>query len=122
MKFPDIGLSRALLGVVFLLACSDVTSPEEARKKENPTPPPATEPPSAPSPPVPGGSNPIAGATFWVSPTSNARTQASEWRASRPADAEQMDKIANQPQASWFGDWNSNVESAVNSYVGTVVA
>jgi endoglucanase len=121
MTYPRIGLSRAFLSAMFLVACSDVTSPD-ARRKENPTEPPATEPVSAPSPPVPVGSNPIAGATFWVSPTSNARTQADEWRAGRPADAAQMDKIANQPQASWFGDWTSNVESSVDSYVSTVRA
>src|SRR5687767_15896035 len=104
MTYPKIGLSRAFLSAMFLVACSDVSSPD-ARNKENPTEPPATEPVTAPSPPVPVGSNPIAGATFWVSPISNARTQADEWRASRPTAAAQMDKIANQPPASWFGDW-----------------
>jgi endoglucanase len=121
MTYPKIGLSRALLSAVFLLACSDVTSPD-ARKKDSSTPPPATEPAPAPSPPVPVGSNPIAGATFWVSPTSRAREQANEWRATRPADAVHMDKIANNSQATWFGDWNANVESAVSSHVGTVTA
>ena len=117
-----IGLSRALLSVMFLVACSDVTSPEEARKTGTTTPPPEAEPAPVPSPPVPVGPNPIAGATFWVSPDSKARDQANEWRASRPDDAAQMDKIANNSQARWFGDWSSNVESSVNSFVGKVAA
>lgn len=115
-------LSPALLGAVFLLACSDVTSPEEARKRGRPTPAPEAEPTPAPSPPVPVGSNPISGARFWVSPDSRAREQANQWREGRPADAAQMDKIANNPQASWFGDWSGNVESSVYSYVSAVAA
>jgi len=121
MTYPKIGLSRAFLSAMFLIACSDVTSPD-ARKKDNSTPPPATEPAPAPSPPVPVGSNPIGGATFWVSPTSRAREQANEWRASRPADAAHMDKIANNSQAAWFGDWSANVESSVSNHVGAVEA
>lgn len=122
MTYPKIGLSRALLGAVFLVACSDVTSPEEARKKGTPTPAPETEPPPVTSPPVPVGSNPIAGATFWVSPDSRARETANEWRASRPTDAAQLDKIANNSQARWFGDWSGDVEGAVNSFVSTVAS
>jgi endoglucanase len=56
--------------------------------------------------------NPIAGARFWVDPSSDARHTADAWRASRPADAAQLDKVASQSQARWFGDWNSTSEIA----------
>jgi endoglucanase len=115
-------VSRALLGVLFLIACSDVTSPEEARNKGTTPSGPETEPPLSPAPPIPVGSNPIAGATFWVSPNSRAQDQANEWRESRPADAAQIDKIARNPHSGWFGDWSANVESAVDSYVTTAAA
>ena len=35
-------------------------------------------------------SNPFAGAKWFVDPSSNARTQASAWRLTRPADAAQI--------------------------------
>jgi endoglucanase len=35
----------------------------------------------------------------------------------RPADAAVMDKIAAQPQAAWFGDWNDNVRADVAAEV-----
>lgn len=114
--------SRALLCALFLIACSDVTSPEEARNKGAAPSAPEIEPPSTPAPPVPVGSNPIAGATFWVSPTSHARDQANEWRETRPADAAQIDKIAGNAHAKWFGEWSGNVESSVDDYVSTVTA
>ena len=64
--------------------------------------------------------NPIAGASFWIDPYSNAKNQADAWRSTRPADAAQMDKIASHSQAQWFGSWNGDIYSAVNSAVTTV--
>jgi endoglucanase len=66
--------------------------------------------------------NPFANTTFYVDPYSEAQQQADAWRATRPADAAQMDKVARQAQAYWFGDWNPDVKSAVNSRVTTIVA
>jgi endoglucanase len=66
--------------------------------------------------------NPFAGARWYVDPNSNARRQANAWRSSRPADAAQMDKIAAQPQADWFGEWSGNVRSAVSRRVATIRA
>lgn len=43
--------------------------------------------------------NPLAGATWFVDPGSNARRQADTWRASRPADAAAIEQIAGQAQA-----------------------
>jgi endoglucanase len=71
-----------------------------------------------------GTANPIAGARFWVDPASDARKTADAWRASRPDDAAQLDKIASQPQARWLGDWNatSEVASEVDDATTTMLA
>ena len=66
--------------------------------------------------------NPFAGAKWFIDPNSNAHRQADAWRLSRPADAAQMDKIAGQPQADWFGDWSGDIQSAVSNRVTQVTA
>jgi hypothetical protein len=60
------------------------------------------------------GTSPLAGLKWYVDPNSNAAEQAAAWRPTRPADAAQMDKIAAQSQAYWFGNWNSDVASAAD--------
>ena len=75
----------------------------------------ATEPP----PPAMSG-DPFDGAKLYVDPNSSAKRQANDWRVSRPADAAQMDKIAAQPDADWFGDWSGDVMAAVDSRVTTI--
>lgn len=60
-------------------------------------------------------SNPFAAASFFVDPNSNAMKTANGWRALRPVDAAEMDKIAMQPQADWFGSWHSDIYQAVNA-------
>jgi len=83
-----------------------------------PTPPPLSAPPSGPE------SNPFAGARFYVNPNSNAAQTEAAWRSSgRSADANAMAKIANNPQATWFGDWNGSdpyaaVHNAVSQAAG----
>ncbi len=67
-------------------------------------------------------SNPSVGAKWYIDPNSNARKQADAWRATRPEDAAQMDKIAGQPSADWFGDWNGDIYNAVNNRVSTITA
>jgi endoglucanase len=57
--------------------------------------------------------NPLGGLKFFVNQNSNAKQTADSWRASRPADASEMDKIANSPEAIWLGGWNANVQSDV---------
>jgi endoglucanase len=66
--------------------------------------------------------NPFAGARWYIDPSSNARRQANAWRSSRPADAAQMDKVAAQPQADWFGEWSGDVRSSVSGRVATIRA
>src|ERR1044071_1598379 len=83
------------------------------------TVPPADEPATAVS-----SANPLASFTFYIDQASKARKTADAWRATRPTDADQMDKIASQPMAKWFGSWNStasirsDVANAVSAIAG----
>lgn len=51
--------------------------------------------------------DPFAGRHLYVDPKSSAAQAAEGLRQSNPHDAAEIDKIAGQPQADWFGDWNS---------------
>jgi endoglucanase len=70
-------------------------------------------PKAAPRP----GENPFAGAAFYVDHQSNAARQVETWRTSHPDDAAAIEKIASQPKADWFGDWNPNIELAADQRV-----
>ena len=90
----------------------------------------------APTPPLPAGgslltaspaaglagANPLAGKNFYLEPSSKARSQAAAWRATRPDDAAQMDKIANTPQTTWLGGESKNVEGDVHNKVAAAKA
>lgn len=119
-SFPAPG-ARILSALVLLVAsaacagdASSVVGPvddaEAARRKT--TTPPAPPPPPVATPEVP---NLLSGAVLWVDPSSDARKTADAWRATRPADAAQMDKVAAQSQAKWFGNWNANVQADVDA-------
>lgn len=54
---------------------------------------------------------------FYVDPNSSAAAQAVAWASSDPAGAAEMELIASQPQATWFGGWNTNVTADVNALV-----
>jgi endoglucanase len=75
-------------------------------------------------PGTPGGapSNPLLGAKLFVDPESLSMLQANRYRVSDPAKAALLDKIAQQPQALWMGDWNSNIFRAVEHYVSRAKA
>ena len=73
---------------------------------------------SAAAPVTPG--NPLASFTFYINQASNARKTADAWRATRPADAAQMDKVAAQPVAQWFGNWNADIRGDVASAVSAI--
>lgn len=64
--------------------------------------------------------NPLVGVSFFVDPDSHASRQVQAWKGERPADARTLEKIARQPQADWFGDWNSDVETEVERRVSRV--
>lgn len=97
--------------VLLLSACSDLPvdpeTPDLARKPREST---STT------------TNPLAGATFYVDPHSNARRQADEWKTTRPLDAEQMEKIASRSQAEWFGGWNADVRADADRAVSRAVS
>ena len=61
--------------------------------------------------------NPFANTRFFIDPDSNAAMQVNRLKGSRPADAKLMEKIANQPTGSWFGDWTPNIEVTLSRYV-----
>lgn len=82
--------------------------------------------PNAPieEPPVPPPvtANPLRGAKLFVDPQSNAMLRANALRQSNPDQAALLDKIAQQPQALWMGEWNSDIFRAVEHFVGRAVA
>lgn len=55
---------------------------------------------------------------LYVDSNTPAARQASEWRQSRPSDAQKMDVLANSPTAVWLGGWSGNVEDTVRTIVG----
>jgi endoglucanase len=57
--------------------------------------------------------NPFEGQRLFVDPTSAARREADALRATRPADAALLERIAAQPTAVWVGDWNRDVRRDV---------
>ena len=71
---------------------------------------------------VVNSANPLAPFTFYIDQASEARKTANAWRSTRPADADQMEKIASQPVAQWFGSWTSSatIRNAVASAVATI--
>lgn len=70
---------------------------------------PSEDVPVSPEPVLITSDNPFSGATLYVDPSSDA------------ADAG-ITQIAAQPMARWFGDWNGDIENAVDDYVSSVSA
>ncbi len=63
--------------------------------------------------------NVFAGAKLYVNQNSDAKRQAEQWRQQgRAADAAKMDKIAQQPETFWFGNWNSDLSRDVTNAIG----
>lgn len=57
--------------------------------------------------------NPIFNLSLYVDPDSSATQQIDEWGDAYPKKRKLLKKIANHPQAQWFGDWNKDVEQEV---------
>jgi endoglucanase len=70
--------------------------------------------------PRPQGPNPLAAMRFFVDKGGNARRQVDAWKGDRPADAAAIERIAVEPHAEWFGDWNPDVASAVDQRVSAI--
>lgn len=125
---PLLSVAATLLFV----ACSDAVAPDSssvnagganaAGRKKQPAPSPTPTPTPAPTPPPPDLSNPLIGMALYVNPASKSATQAATWRTTRPADALQMDKIAAQSVAKWFGNWNTDVRADVDRAVAAAAA
>ena len=76
---------------------------------------PATDPASA------DAASPFAGASLLVDTASPARATATAWRTTRPADAAQLDKIAQEPLPRWFGPWTADPRADVDATVSSAV-
>jgi endoglucanase len=66
--------------------------------------------------------SPLAGLKWYVNPSSPAAAQVTAWTGSEPAQAAEVEKIATEPVAQWFGNWNSNVQTAVAATVNAAAA
>ncbi len=64
--------------------------------------------------------NLFSSAKMYVNPFSPAKKQADAWRRTRPADAALLDKIANQPIATWMGNWNADIGGDVRNAVSRI--
>lgn len=105
-RFPHPRRSALLLLVALVAAgCSDAPTNPVLESSEKSAPAEARAGSAAQSV--------LVGANLFVDGNSRARRQADAWRTTRPGDAAQMDKIAAQPQARWFGDWNKDVRTEV---------
>lgn len=101
---------------VALTACSDAGS--NALATDNADRAPSTLPSGIPAAP-----SALVGAKLYVDPSSPARRQIDAWRASRPGDAAQLEKIASQPQAMWLGDWmGADPYTEVTKLASTITA
>ncbi len=83
-----------------------------------PTPTPAPAPTPTPTPTTPASANPLSGMRLWVDPHSNSYQEIAR-RTGDTASITQLTKIAQQPNATWFGDWvpTSTVAASVSSTV-----
>ena len=81
-----------------------------AAKPAAPEPPPAPDPETANVPLRKKGENLFAGAKLYVDVDHRVRKMADAMKATKPAEASALDKIASQPAVEWLGGWNANIE------------
>ena len=120
---PSTVFMSVIASVFALASCSDALAPGASETSNGDVGGVSTGASTpAPSPAPTTFANPIAGEAFYVDPNSKARRTADDWRASRPADAAQMDKIAAQPNARWFGNWNTDIRGDVDRAVDVMTS
>lgn len=97
-----------------VLPQNPVVEPQPPTPVQEPTPPapPAEEP--DPITDIEPSINPFKDSEFYVDPYSDAKKWADANLQKRSADAKLMAKIANQPVAKWFGDWNTDIRKDVD--------
>ncbi|MES2437356.1 MAG: glycoside hydrolase family 6 protein [Patescibacteria group bacterium] len=61
--------------------------------------------------------NPISGQKLYVNPNNEASQVIKQWQNSRPADAEQLKKIANGASVTWLGGWNWDITRDVQNAI-----
>jgi endoglucanase len=76
-----------------------------------------SSPLTAPPEPPKATGNQLASIKLWVDPHNNAKLRADAIRAKEPEKAALLDKIGNQPQALWLGEWNTNIYRTVRQVV-----
>jgi endoglucanase len=59
----------------------------------------------------------VSGTQLYVAANSDAAAQQVQWQENNPSGAQAMATLAAQPTASWFGEWNSDVQSDVHALV-----
>jgi endoglucanase len=119
--FAAVVFVPAMLVGMLVLAFADIGGDESqdtpptraAVTSSSTTSVPATSSSSVPAPAVRG---PFGNGVYGTHP--HAGAQAAQWRASRPADAALMERMANTPTATWLGDWTPDVRSAAAALVG----
>jgi endoglucanase len=129
MTLPLVHASRISLlalgaALVFTAAACNkdsMTSPASAEAPPASSQPDHSAPITEPPVPPPVTANPLKGAKLFVDPESNAMGKARSLRKKDPEKAALLDKIANQPQALWMGEWNSNIFRAAEHFVDRAV-
>lgn len=117
--FAAVVFVPAMLVGMLVLAFADIDddsppdSPVRAAETSVSSAPPDGVTPTV-TPPVAEG--PFGNGVFGTHP--HAGAQAAQWRASRPADAALMERMASTPTATWLGDWIPDVRSTVADLVG----
>ncbi|MDQ3009069.1 MAG: glycoside hydrolase family 6 protein [bacterium] len=66
--------------------------------------------------------NPFSGQKLYVNGNNDAARTVREWSSSRPADAEQMKKVASAPEVTWLGGWYGDIGKAVSDKMSEVKA
>lgn len=114
--------SAAALSMSLFLACTPTGGSSEHPPLQSKARPDHNVPVAEAPVPPPVTANPLKGAKLFVDPQSNAKLRADSIRASEPAEAALLDKIALQPQGLWMGEWNTDIYRSVQHFVGRAVA
>jgi endoglucanase len=115
--------------IVVLLAACGGSQPEaatqssaEAASSASSSSAVAEEPLTDPPKPPKASGNPFKDMKLWVDPDSLAMLTANSLRKKDPEKAKILDKIAQQPQALWVGDWNKDVKRYMEYILGKTKA
>lgn len=118
---PTASLSRRFLvgtraALITALAVAGGQGAACSRAAQSPASGSATAPSSA-APLAKVEGNPFADVQFFVPPYTNADQARRRLERTSPADAALIAKIADTPQARWFGEWSGDIETVSANYV-----